>query len=83
MCVRVCCGGVKYKSDITGSIGANLASGNIAALSDRGNIQDHVAKAQAATQAKEAAMIQVCAAAAAVVLWHCDGLAITPEIDCC
>ena len=79
MCV--CCGGVQYKSDITGSIGANLASGNIAALSDRGNIQDHVAKAQAATQAKEAAMIQVCAVRC--VLWHCDGFVITAEIDCC
>lgn len=50
---------LQYKSDITGSIGANLMQGNIAALSNSGNIQDHVAKAQAATQAKEAAMIQV------------------------
>ena len=52
---------LQFKSDITGTIGANLTTGNIAALSNAGNIHDHVAKAQAATQAKEAAMIQVLA----------------------
>lgn len=52
---------LQFKSDITGTIGSNLATGNIAALSNAGNIHDHVAKAQAATQAKEAAMIQVLA----------------------
>lgn len=53
------CIALQYRSDITGSMASNLAAGNIAALSNAGNIQAHVAKAQAATQAKEAAMIQV------------------------
>lgn len=50
----------QFRSDLTSTMGANLMQGNIAAISNRGNIHDHVAKAQAATQAKEAAMIQVC-----------------------